>query len=103
MRTVRRGRRAVSRGFKKALINIIFAPARIPKIKEDTVDMLMRLCEGSALVFAALLVAHIALPGLVHTPAVVICGAVFIVLLAVIKLSDYQHEIEKYRYYGFRI
>ena len=101
----RRARRSgrLTRGLKKTFINIVFAPTRIPKIKEDTVDTLMRLCEIAAIVFVTALFIHIAVPALVKTGIVVICGGAFAVLLALIKLSDYQHMIEKYRYYGFRI
>ena len=34
-----RYRRRVIRGVKKTFINLVFAPARIPKIKQDTVDL----------------------------------------------------------------
>ena len=101
-RRVRR-RRKVVKGFKRTFINIVFAPARIPKIKQDTVDVLMRMCESAALAFVAILVMHIAMPELIKTGIVVFVGIVFAALLFVIKLSDYQHRIEQYRYYGFRI
>ena len=76
---------------------------RMPKIKQESVDLLMRLCEISALAFVALLVAHIANPALVKTVPVVLTGIVFAGFGALIKLSDYQEKIEQYRYYGFRI
>ena len=101
-RRIRRRRRVV-KGFKRTFINIVFAPARIPKIKQDTVDVLMRLCESAALAFVAILVMHIAMPELIKTGIVVFMGIVFAALLFVIKLSDYQQKIEQYRYYGFRI
>ena len=98
-----RRRRRVVKGFKRTFINIVFAPTRIPKIKGDTVDLLMRLCESAALAFVALLVMHIALPDVVRTGIVVVVGIAFAVLLGLIKLSDYQRRIEQYRYYGFSI
>ena len=98
-----RRRRKVSRGVRKTIINIVFAPARIPKIRQDTVDLLMRLCEITAVIFAAALVLHIAAPDLVRVGIVIVAGAVFAALCAVIKLSDYQEKIEQYRYYGFKI
>lgn len=101
-RRLRRKRRVI-RGFKKTFINLVFAPARVPKIKHDTVDLLMRLCEGAALTFVSALVAHMAVPDLVRTGIVILAGIAFAVLLAVIKFSDYQEKIEQYRYYGFRI
>ena len=96
-------RRRVVKGLKRTFINIVFAPARIPKIKQDTVDLLMRLCESAALAFVAILVMHMALPDVVGTGIVVVIGIVFAMLLGAIKLSDYQQKIEQYRYYGFRI
>lgn len=101
-RRIRR-RRKVVRGFRKTFINLVFAPARIPKIKQDTVELLMSMCEAAAVVFAAVLVAHIVIPNVVGTALVVICALAFTALLGVIKLSDYQEKIEQYRYYGFRI
>ena len=101
-RRIRR-RRKVVRGFRKTFINLVFAPARIPKIKQDTVELLMRLCETAAIVFAAVLVAHIVIPDVIRTGIVVICGIAFAALGGLIKLSDYQEKIEQARYYGFRI
>ena len=98
-----RRRRKVTRGFKKAFIHLVFAPTRIPKIRRDTADLLMRLCEIAGLSFVSMLVAHIALPELVKTGIVVVTGVAFAVLLALIKLSEYQEKMEQYKYYGFRI
>ncbi len=98
-----RRRRKIIRGMKKTFINVVFAPARIPKIKGDMLETIMRLCEIAALAFAALLVLHIAVPDVIKTVLVILCGAVFAALLLTIKLSDYQEKIEQYRYYGFRI
>ena len=101
-RRIRR-RRRVARGFKKTFINVVFAPARIPKIKQDSVDLLMRLCEIAALSFVTLLVFHMALPEVIKTGLVVFTGILFVVFMSLIKLADYQEKIEQYRYYGFRI
>ena len=101
-RRLRRKRRVV-RGMKKTFINVVFAPARIPKIKQESVDLLMRLSEIAAVTFAAALVGHIASPDLLKTGVVVFFGVIFVVLLSLIKLSEYQEKIEQYRYYGFRI
>ncbi len=62
-----RRRRRVARGFKKTFINVVFAPTRIPKIKQDSVDLLMRLCEIAALAFVTFLLFHMALPELIRT------------------------------------
>ena len=101
-RRIRR-RRRVARGFKKTFINVVFAPTRIPKIKQDSVDLLMRLCEIAALTFVTLLVFHMALPELIRTGLVVFTGILFAIFLSLIKLADYQEKIEQYKYYGFRI
>ncbi len=98
-----RRRRKIVRGVRKTFLNVVFAPMRMPKIKQESVDLLMRLCEIAALAFVALLVAHIANPALVNTVFVVLTGIVFALFGALIKLSDYQEKIEQYRYYGFRI
>ena len=98
-----RYRRRVIRGVKKTFINLVFAPARIPKIKQDTVDVLMKLCEIAAVGFVAALVAHMASPEFIRTGVVVVFGIAFVALIGAIKLSDYQEKIEQYRYYGFRI
>ena len=101
-RRMRRHRKVV-RGLKKTFINLVFAPLRIPKIKQESVDLLMRLCEIAALTFVTVLVAHIIIPDAVRTGVVVLSGAAFAIFLSLIKLSDYQEKIEQYRYYGFRI
>ena len=96
-------RRRIVRGMKKTFINVVFAPTRIPRIKGDTLELIMKLCEIAALSFAALLVLHIAVPDVIKTGVVIICGVIFAGLLLAIKLSDYQEKMEQYRYYGFRI
>jgi hypothetical protein len=101
-RRVRRRRKLV-RGVKRTFINVVFAPMRMPKMKQESVDLVTRLCEIAALTFVALLVAHIAMPQLIGTAVVVIAGIAFAVLCGLIKLSDYREKIERYRYYGFRI
>ena len=98
-----RRRRKITRGFRKTFINLVFAPARIPKIKQDTVEVLMRVCEIAALTFVSMLVFHITAPDIVKSGVVIICGTIFAALLFTIKLSEYQEKIEQYRYYGFRI
>ncbi len=98
-----RRRRKVVRGFRKTFINIVFAPTRIPKIKQDSVDLLMRLCEIASLTFVSALVFHMAMPQIIRTGVVVFVGILFAVLLSLIKLADYQEKIEQYKYYGFRI
>ena len=98
-----RRRRKIARGFRKTFLNVVFAPMRMPKIKRESVDLLMRLCEIAALTFVALLVAHIAMPQLIGTVPVVLTGILFAGFGTLIKLSEYQEKIEQYRYYGFRI
>lgn len=88
---------------KKTFINLVFAPTRIPKIKQESVDLLMKLSEIAAITFVCALVFHIVLPEVLRTGVVVFFGIVFAALLSLIKLSDYQEKIERYRYYGFRI
>ncbi|MCR5301918.1 MAG: hypothetical protein K6E49_05720 [Lachnospiraceae bacterium] len=102
MRSRRRRRRIVRRA-KKTFINLVFAPARVPRISSDTVDLLMRLCEIAALTFVCVLIVHIVLPQMIKTGIVVISGVAFAGLLGAIWFSDYQRKIEQYRYYGFRI
>ena len=89
-----RRRRKVVKHVKKTFLSLVFAPTRIPKIKQDTVEMLMRLCEGTAITFAATLVAHIVMPELIGAVPVVLAGIAFTAFLAVIKLSDYQEKYE---------
>ena len=101
-RRIRR-RRKVARGVKKTFNSLVFAPARIPKIKQDSVDLLMKLCEISALVFVCALVGHMSSPDLIGTGPVVFVGILFGAFLSLIKLADYQEKIEQYRYFGFRI
>jgi predicted exporter len=99
-----RGRRSrLARTARKTFINLVFAPARIPRIRQDTVDTVMRLCEIAALTFVCMLVAHIAVPQVIKVGFVIVSGVIFAILLGIIKLSDYQEKIEQYRYYGFRI
>ena len=98
-----RRRRKVVRGMKKTFINVVFAPARIPKIRQESVDLLMKISEIAAVTFVSALVMHIVLPDVIRTGVVVLFGILFATPLVLIKLSDYQEKIAQYRYYGFRI
>lgn len=98
-----RRKRKIVRGARKTLINLVFAPLRMPRITGNTVSVLMRLCEGAALLFVFLLLTHIWSPNVMPTFVVTLTGVIFAGLLFVIKLSDYQEMIEQYKYYGFRI
>lgn len=96
-------RRRISRSARKTLINLLFAPLRMPKMTAGLVAFLMKICEGCALLFVFLLVIHMAAPEVVATGLVIFAGIVFVGLLGVVKFSDYQEKIEQYKYYGFRI
>ena len=98
-----RYRDRIRRGFRKTFINIVFAPARIPKITRDMVDVLMRACEIVAMTLVIALIAHITSPDIIHVSVVIVLGGIFAALISLIKLSDYQEKIEQYRYYGFRL
>lgn len=91
------------RGAKKTFINLVFAPLRMPRMTASVVSTLMRFCEVAAIVFTALLVAHMAAPEIVATGLVYLSGLLFVGLLLAIKFSDYQEKIEQYKYFGFRI
>lgn len=98
-----RRKRKIVRGARKTFINLIFAPLRMPRITGNMVSVLMKLCEGAALLFVFLLLTHIWSPDVMPTFIVTLTGVIFAGLLFVIKLSDYQEMIEQYKYYGFRI
>lgn len=91
------------KGAKKTFITIVFAPLWMPKMTASIVSALMRFCEGAALTFTALLIAHMAAPEIVATGFVYVSGMLFAGLLLAIKFSDYQEKIEQYKYFGFRI
>ncbi len=101
-RKIRR-RDRIRRGFRRTFINIVFAPARIPKITRDMADTLMRVCEIAAMTFVVILIAHITSPEIIHVGVVIASGGIFAALISLIKLSEYQEKIEQYRYYGFRL
>lgn len=99
-----KGRRSgLRRSLRKTFINIIFAPARMPKITRDMVDVLMRICEIAAMTFVIALIAHITSPDTINIGILIVIGGIFAALISLIKLSDYQEKIEQYKYYGFRI
>lgn len=96
-------RRKTSNMMRRILKNILLAPARIPRITVDQVDRIMRTCEGVALLFVTVLMIHMAVPNVIGTGIVVIAGTVFVGLLAVILLADYQDKLVEYELYGYRL
>ena len=91
------------RRFRKTFINLVFAPARIPRITRDMADVLMRFCEIAAMVLVVAIISHIVSPDVIKVGVVIAAGGIFAILMSLIKLSEYQEKIEQYRYYGFRI
>lgn len=96
-------RKKMIRDAKRALTNFALTPARMPRITEDKVDRVMRICEAMALIFTALLIGHIASPLLIGTLPVVVSGIVFAGLLAFILLADYQDKLVEYELYGYKL
>lgn len=98
-----RRRRKVTRSVKRTLTGIVLAPARMPRITGEKAENLMRICEIVAILFVALLILHMAFPEFMGVTIVVIAGAVFAGLLALIRLGDYQDKLVEYELYGFKI
>lgn len=96
-------RRRTSTMAKKVITGILLAPARIPRFTVDQVDRIMRMCEGVALLFVSILMIHMAVPGVIGTGVVVAAGSVFVCLLGLILLADYQDKLVEYELYGYRL
>lgn len=101
-RRIRRRKKA-ARNVKRTFVGIVLAPGKMPRITADMVSRVMQMCELAAIMFAAVLILHLALPEIIRTFWVVIVGAVFAGLMGVILLADYQDKLAEYELYGFKI
>jgi len=102
---IRKERRKKKRvkNIRKTIFALALAPGKLPRITGALVSRVMGYCEAAALIFVAVLLLHMAVPNTVPIILVVLCGAIFVGLLSVIALSDYQDKLEEYELYGFRI
>lgn len=98
-----RRRRRFQRNMKRAVLNVLLAPMRMPRITGPTLENAMRLSEISGIVFASMLLAHLFNPKLVGLFVVVIAAVAFAGCLLTIKLGEYQNQLEELKYYGFNI
>ena len=102
IRRIRRRKRNI-RNLKRGVSAVILAPGKMPRITGDFLAKSMKACEVASLVFVALLVLHMVAPLAVGTPLVVAAGVVFVGLMGVIALSDYQDKLDEYELFGFKI
>jgi len=98
-----RRRKKAARNIKRTVRGIVLAPARMPRFTIDKVERIMRLCELAAIAFVAILISHLALPELIGTFLVVVVGMVFVGLMLLIGLADYQDKLVEYELYGFKL
>lgn len=98
-----RRRRKFQRNVKKTILNILLAPARMPKISGSMLDTVMHMSEILGIVLATTLVMHLFNPGLIGVAIVVIAAIAFVGCLLTVKLGDYQDQLEEMKYYGFNI
>lgn len=96
-------KKRAARRFKKGITNILLAPARMPRLTADKVDQIMRMCEGAAISFVAILMVHLAVPDVIGTTLVIVVGAIFALLMLMILLADYQDKLVEYELYGYRL
>ena len=98
-----RRRRRMVRNIKKIILNVLLAPARMPRVTTQMADTAMHYCEIVGILFVAALIAHMFNPQLFKTFIVVITATAFVVCLLTVKLSDYQNQLEEMSYYGFNL
>lgn len=98
-----RRRRRIVRNVKKLILNILLAPARMPRVTVQMAETAMHYCEVTGIIFVASLIGHMFNSALIGTFFVVLTAIAFISCLLIIKLSDYQYQLEQMSYYGFTL
>ena len=97
-------RRRIKGTIRKNVTNLMFMPARMPKLNGYVIAYVTRMCEIAGLVFVGLLFLHLIRPEIVNVVFVIASAGLFIALLGVIKLGDYQERLgELLEYYGVKI
>lgn len=98
-RRMRRRRRFV-RNFCRAMASITITPVRLPRITVYNIDQAMKNCEVTGIIFITFLLVQLSNPSVLGKIGVIVSAVVFVVLLAMIKLGDYQENnmlISSYR------
>lgn len=101
-RRLRRRRRFI-RNVKRAITEILLAPARMPRVDVSMAEAAMRASETAGIIFVACLMLHMIKPQYMNVVFVAMAGSVFVVLLLVVKLGDYQDRLEELKNYGLNI
>lgn len=88
-------KRSMKRNLQKLLCTILLAPARMPKIRLTILDNTIRACEVTGIIFVILLLISLTTPTGLYVILSVCFAMIFVVLLFVIKLSEYQEHLEE--------
>ncbi len=99
----RRRRRRMIRNIKRTIINLILFPARMPRINEDMVAQALKGSEIAGIAFLVVLLLRMANPDNINIIFVMMAAAVFLTLLSVIKLADYQDRLTELDLYGLHV
>ena len=98
-----RRRRRFVRNCKRTVVNILLMPARMPKVSVTMIEQAMHASEIAGMVFIAVLLAHLFNPVIFKTAFVILTALIFVTFLLIVKLGDYQDQLEEMKYYGFNI
>lgn len=86
------------RNAKRMLRCILFAPGKLPKIRLQTLEQIIRACEVSGILFVISLLTYLLKPDQINMMLSVVSAAVFFTQLLVIKLGHYQEVLERQEY-----
>jgi len=101
-RRLRRRRRFV-RNVKRTILNIMLAPARMPRITSQTIDQAMKWSEITGTIFVTALMIQLSNPSTLCKFFTIISAVAFVTLLLTMKLGDYQDQLDELKYYGYNI
>jgi len=90
-RRMKRRRRFV-RNLCRAFAGITLTSIRLPRISAYNIDQAMKNCEIIGIVFVTFLMVQLSNPSVLGKIGVVVSATAFVVLLMLIKYSDYQDE-----------
>lgn len=89
------------RNVKKTVRRILLAPGKLPKIRLQMLEQVIRICEASGILFVVSLLMHLLNPDYINMVLSIVSAAIFFTLLLIIKLGHYQEILERQEYSGY--
>ena len=94
----RRRKKRLKRNIKRTLYSILVAPVGWPRLSNSMINMMMKICEISGILFVIALLSAMVSDGGASSTFCIISGIAFGISLVLIQIKIYQNNLEEHGY-----